>query len=90
MGKLFHSEKINLPDAESLGIGKTHSLPFFLVGDEAFPLKPWLQRPYPGKGISEEKVIFHYRLSRARRVIKNASAYSQQDREFTYLYSNQC
>ena len=45
MGKFFHSEKMNLPDAESLGNGSTHSLPISLVGngDEAFPLKPWLQ-----------------------------------------------
>jgi len=72
MGKLFQSEKMNLPEAESLGSGTNRTLPFFLVGDEAFPLKPWLQRPYPGKGIPEEKVIFNYRLSRARRVIENA------------------
>ncbi|XP_067053889.1 uncharacterized protein [Acropora muricata] len=72
MGKLFHSEKMNLPDAESLASGTNRILPVFLVGDEAFPLKPWLQRPYPGKGIPEEKVIFNYCLSRARRVIENA------------------
>ena len=28
-------------------------LPYFLVGDEAFPLQLWLLRPYPGHGLTE-------------------------------------
>ena len=44
---------------------------FFLVGDEAFALKSWLQCPYLGKSLTEHKRIFNYRLSRARRVIEN-------------------
>ena len=31
-----------------------------------------MQRPYPGRGISESQRVFNYRLSRARRVIDNA------------------
>ena len=44
---------------------------YVLVSDEIFPLKPWLMKPYPGKGLPESKEIFNYRLSRCRRTIEN-------------------
>ena len=46
--------------------GKLH---FFLVGDEIFPLKNWLMRPYPGKLVLSQKG-FNNR-PRARRSIEN-------------------
>ena len=49
-------------------------LPYVIVGDEAFPLKPYLMQPFPGRDIrnNEERRKYNYRLSRARRVIENA------------------
>lgn len=48
------------------------SLPYYLVGDEIFPLKTWLIKPYPGKNLTEPQRVFNFRLSRARRTIENA------------------
>ncbi|KAK7149295.1 hypothetical protein R3I94_008810 [Phoxinus phoxinus] len=56
-----------LPGAEDLG-----RLPYVMVGDAAFPLKPYLMRPYPGKNLERRKANFNYRLSRARMTVEKA------------------
>ena len=49
-----------------------HSLPYAIVADEIFSLNPSLVKPFPGKGLTETRAIFKYRLSYAQRTIKNA------------------
>ena len=47
-------------------------LPYFLVGDEIFPVQNWLMRPYAGKALTNEtRKKMNYLLSRARRIIEN-------------------
>ena len=65
MGKAFFNNEISLPVVECLEDSPTFGkVPYFLVGDQAFPLQSWLLRQYPGQGMPEEQRIFNYRLSR--------------------------
>ena len=65
--------RVNLPESSVLpGDDDERAMPYVLVGDEAFPLRPYLMRPFPGRTLNAERRIFNYRLSRARRVIENA------------------
>lgn len=42
------------------------------VGDEAFPLKTYLLKPYPRRGnLTKEQRIYNYRLCRCRRIVEN-------------------
>ena len=50
---------------------ETHE-PYVLLGDEAFPLRCDLMRPFARHGLTNERHIFNYQLSRARRVVENA------------------
>lgn len=44
-----------------------------IVGDDAFPLKNYLMKPYARTAaLTEKEKIFNYRLSRARRISENA------------------
>lgn len=52
--------------------GDDRPVPFFILGDAAFPMREWLQKPYPQKGLRQNERNYNYRLSRARRVVENA------------------
>ena len=69
-GQAMEAGKLALPEADPI-LGMTSISPYFFVGDAAFPLKNHIMRPYPGRFLPEDKRVFNYRLSRARRLIEN-------------------
>ncbi|XP_071581133.1 uncharacterized protein [Temnothorax nylanderi] len=71
LGQKLEANTMDLPAPKPLWENGP-DLPYVIVADEAFPLTPYLLRPYSGKdGLSTEQRIYNYRLSRARRMIEN-------------------
>jgi len=69
----LEDDSIGLPPPEPLpGDEQGTPVPYFMVGDDAFPLRSWLMKPLPLRNMTKEQRIFNYRLSRARRVVENA------------------
>lgn len=60
------SDSLNLPPKSQI-----NGLPFAFIADEAFALRQDLLKPYNVRVLDEEKRVFNYRLSRARRIIEN-------------------
>jgi len=71
LSKALEQNTLKVPPAEILPQSEKR-LPFVVVGDDAFPLKNYLMKPYPHQGLPREQRIFNYRLSRARRIVENA------------------
>lgn len=70
--KKLYSEELNLPAPTYLPNTTDFPQPFVIVADEAFGLHKNLLTPYPGRGLTEKRRIFNYRLSRARRIAECA------------------
>lgn len=70
-GKKLAENKLQIPGPAKLP-GSNIISPHVFVADDAFQLTPNMMKPYSGTGLSPEKEIFNYRLSRARRLSENA------------------
>lgn len=78
----------NIPQPTPLP-GTDMTMPFFVVADEAFPLKSYLMKPFARRGLSREQRVFNYCLSRARRIVEKPSASLWTDLVFCFFYHNQ-
>jgi hypothetical protein len=68
MCRAIVNNELDIPGSSFI---RGHKLPYVIVSDEIFGLKPWLMKPYGGNGLLQEEEIFNYRLSRCRRTIEN-------------------
>jgi len=51
----------------------TVDVPLIILGDPAYPLLPWLMKPFPDTGsLTRHQEHYNYRQSRARMVVENA------------------
>lgn len=60
---LFTSFTRTISDAE---------VPVVILGDPAYPLLPWLMKPYPGHSLSRQKNTFNFKQSSTRMAIEIA------------------
>ncbi|PNF24470.1 hypothetical protein B7P43_G09104 [Cryptotermes secundus] len=66
----IEGKHLQLPEPETI---QNKEIPYFFLGDGAFPLSETMMKPYAGiytKGSKER--VFNYHLSRASRVVENA------------------
>ena len=71
IGIAMEKKLLNMPSSSLLPQSSTEC-PYVFVGDDAFPLKPYMIKPYPRGEIRLHEKIANYRFSRARRIVENA------------------
>ena len=62
---------LGLPPPEPLGPGGP-DLHYFLLGEDAFALVPWLVKRYSRRQLTREERMANYRISKGRRVVENS------------------
>ncbi|XP_067131302.1 uncharacterized protein [Centruroides vittatus] len=71
-GQHLINGKLTFPKADALPNSNT-LFPYFIIGNEVFPLRHNLLRPYPRHSeFSHSEKIYNYRLSRGKHVVENA------------------
>ena len=69
IGEMIGVRELDIPAPSTYITCDFDPLSYFLVGDEIFPLKTWLMRPYPSK-LTKKQRIFYGCLSQARRTVR--------------------
>lgn len=71
LSRCFVDGSLNLPPSKPLP-GRSTAVPYVVLADDAFALKPYILKPFPGRALSVSKRLANYRISRGRRTIENA------------------
>ncbi|XP_073401160.1 uncharacterized protein [Dendrobates tinctorius] len=72
MGRRLYGNQINFPMPRRLPNTEAPPQPFVMVGDEAFQMCKNMLKPYSSRDLDHTKIIFNYRLTRARRTVECA------------------
>ncbi|CAM5096995.1 unnamed protein product [Natator depressus] len=72
-GTYFPDQKITIGDVE---------MPIVILGDPAYPLMPWLMKPYTGT-LDSSQEQFNYRLSKCRMVVECIWTFKSSLAQFT-------
>ena len=62
-GRALEDNSLSFPPSDPLPGMPSSQVPYVIVGDEAFPLKQHIMRPYPGRNMPESQAVYNYRLS---------------------------
>jgi hypothetical protein len=71
LSRAIEGNNLMIPAPRTLE-GRVKPVPFVIVADDAFAIKPNIMKPYPFRNQPGPNRVFNYRLSRARRVVENA------------------
>ena len=70
MQKRIEDEDLGIPASKPLYFGWI-KVPYVFVGDDTFALKTYMMKLYPQKHLTEERGVYNYRHSGARRISEN-------------------
>lgn len=70
LSKALEDNSINMPPPKPL-TNDSPAIPYVVVADDAFPMKPYLMKPFSFRNQVMPQRVFNYRLSRARRIVEN-------------------
>ena len=72
LGYSIVNDLFEIPDPEKLDESIDFLYPYVFIGDDAFPMRSNLIKPYPRGDLVVEKLVTNYRICRARRIIENS------------------